>query len=105
MTSDRIEQLKRLLEQDPNDAFCLYGLAQEYVQRGENDRALEYFRRTVEVDPDSSYGFYHMARVQAAEGHLDDAKATLAKGIEAAQRTGDAKARGELHDLLDSLGN
>lgn len=101
---DRVEQLKKMLEEEPDDAFCLYGLAQEYARQGDHERALEYFHRTIEVDPDSCYSYYHMARVQAEDGHIDDAKATLAKGIEAAQRVRDAKAEGELHDLLDELG-
>ena len=35
--SDRLAQLMRMLETDPSDAFCLYGIAQEHAKAGRHE--------------------------------------------------------------------
>jgi tetratricopeptide (TPR) repeat protein len=102
--TDRIEQLRNLLEADPGDAFCLYSLAQEYAKAGEPQQAIAYFDRTIEADPAYCYAYYHKARVLEDQGDLGDAKRTLETGLDRAKQAGDQKAIAEIGDFLQQLG-
>jgi len=103
MSSDRIAQLERLLEVDPDDAFCLYGLAMEHAKAGAHDEAVRWFDRVLEVEPTHAYACYHRARTLEEAGRTDEAVASCRDGLERARRGGDAKAVGELEALLDEL--
>jgi len=98
-----IRDLEQLLGVDPDDAFVLYGLAQEHAKAGDASRAVEYFDRCLRVDPAYCYAYYHKARVQAAAGARDAARETLRAGLEAARRADDGHALDEIQCLLDTL--
>ncbi len=100
---DRLASLMSLLEQDPDDAFCLYGIAQEHAGRGEHEEALRWYARAAEVDPDDGYIQYHRARSLQDLGRVEEAIAAIHEGMAAADRSGDAHARSELEGLLESL--
>lgn len=101
--SDRIEKLKSMLEAEPKDAFCLYGLGLEYSKIGDYDNAVEYFDQTIEADPDYCYAYFHKARALEERGMIRDAMTTLREGLARALAVGDAKAEEELQALLESL--
>ncbi|UCD75037.1 MAG: tetratricopeptide repeat protein [Phycisphaerales bacterium] len=101
--TDRILQLKKLLEADPDDSFCLYGLAFEYEKAGEHETAIEYFDRALAADPDYCYAYYHKARSQKAMGDGAGAVATLRAGLTRAEAIGDAKAASEITTFLNTL--
>lgn len=103
MGRDRIDKLMRLLENEPDDSFCLYGLGQEYAREGNHEKALAYYDRLLEVDPDYVYGYYHKARSLEALQRVDEARQTLKDGLERAMETGDDKAAGEINELLGSM--
>lgn len=92
-----------MLDIDPNDAFVLYGIAQEHSKVGEFARAVEYFARCVESDPNYLYAYYHKASAEHEDGNDAGAGATLRVGIERAKQAGDTKALGEMQALLDSI--
>lgn len=99
----RMEQLKNLLEKEPNDAFCLYALAQEYASQGDHDRAIELYERAIASDADYLYAYFHKARSEEALGRTRLAADTLREGITRAQRAGDAKAEAEMAGYLSAL--
>jgi tetratricopeptide (TPR) repeat protein len=103
-SSDRLERLLALLESDPEDAFCLYGIAQEHANRGDHDAAVGWYERAATADPNDGYIHYHRARSLEALDRRDDAITAVRAGLEAAARGGDAHARAELSALLDELG-
>ncbi|HVU62586.1 MAG TPA: tetratricopeptide repeat protein [Phycisphaerales bacterium] len=102
----RLDKLLRMLEAEPEDAFTLYGVAQEYAKRGQDGdvgRAVEFYDRCIAADPSYCYAYYHKGRVQADAGETKAAVATLREGVAAARKAADGKALGELTSLLDSL--
>ncbi len=99
----RIDQLKKLLDADPGDAFCLYGLAQEHLKLGEAETALEYFDRTIAADHTYTYAYYHKARAQQALDRHAEARETCRAGLAVAEGVKDEKAAAELRDLLAML--
>lgn len=101
--SDRLAKLHKLLALDERDTFTLYALAQEHAKLGDHAQAIVFYDRTLAVDPHYHYAYFHKARSQQALGELADARATVAAGIQAAQRAADAKALGELSNLQVEL--
>ena len=101
--SDRRAKLEKLLALDPNDAFVLYGLAQEHAKAGDHSKAIAFYDRTLAADPGYCYAYYHKARAQQAAGDGTAARHTVEQGIAAAQRVGDSKALNELGALEAEL--
>ena len=99
---DRITHLRNLLESDPHDAFCMYGIAMEYSKSGHYEEAIAWFDRTAETDPAYCYAWYHKARCQFESGDTEQAKQTLEEGIEHATSIDDHAAR-EMDELLRSI--
>ena len=102
-TPDRLARLHALLEADPDDAFCLYGIAQEHASRGDHDTALGWYERAANANPDDGYVHYHRARSLEALGRIADATEAVEAGLLAADRGRDAHARAELEALRDEL--
>ena len=101
--TDRLATLLAMLEREPGDAFCLYGIAQEHAARGAHAEAIAWFDRTIAADPAQGYAFFHKARSLESLGRIPEAVAVLRDGIAAAQRGGDRHAVSELTAFLDEL--
>ena len=101
---DRIAALNDILTQNANDAFARYGLAMEYSNQGDLDRALAEFAILLKSNPDYTPGYFMAAQTLVRAGRTDEAKARLAQGVASAQRTGNAHALGEMQALLEELG-
>ncbi len=97
------EQIQKLLTLEPNDPFMLYALAQDHTKEAEHDQAIEYYQKTIDADPDYAYAYYHMARSLEALDRIDDAKAILDAGLEAAKRANDAKGISEISQYRTML--
>ena len=103
MENQRLETLKQFIEANPNDCFARYGVAQEYVKRGEHETALEEFERIFETNPDYQAAYYHAGKALEKLQRVDEARAVYHKGIAVATRSGDLHARGELEEALAAL--
>ncbi len=101
--TDRISQLRNMLESEPDDAFCLYGIAMEYAKAGQNDRAIAHFDRTIEVQPDYCYAYYHKARCLMDDDRTEEARSTLEAGLDQAKESGDIHAQDEIEALLGEV--
>ena len=104
MATDRLDVLKNMLEQDPRNGFARYGLAMEYVNRGEHEQAMTEFDTLLSADPDYVPGYYHAGRTLEKMTRIDDARAMYERGIAAAKRKGDQHALSELQAALDMAG-
>lgn len=93
----------RMVEQDPGDAFCLYGVAQEHAKAARFDEAVAWYRRAIDADPGHAYARFHMAKALESLGRVPEAMAALRDGLAAARAAGDAKAANELAGYLDEL--
>ncbi len=101
--ADRIEQLRRMLDSDPEDAFCLYALGMEYAGQGEHQAAAAHLEQSLGSDPDQPYACFQLARSLAQLRRSADAASAIDRGLEIAQAQGDEKAFGELAELKVSL--
>ena len=100
---ERLEALQAILAENPDDAFCLYGIAQEHLSDGACDLAVSFFDRCLAIDPNYLYAYYHKARALEELDRIDDAAQTLRVGLERARVAGDAQATNEIASYLDLL--
>ena len=99
----RIEAIRKILDQSPNDPFPRYGLAMELKTSGQLDASVVEFLELERRHPDyvAQYLMHH--NVLVALRRKDDARAVCERGIAAAQKKGDGHARGELESALSAL--
>ena len=100
MSSTRLEILKGMVAQNPNDSFSRYGLAMEYRNAGNLEAAVCEFRELIAVNPGYSYAYFHGGQTLEKLGRVEEAAEMYRAGIAA---SGDAHARSELQGALDLL--
>ena len=100
---DRIALLTEVLSQNPTDAFARYGLAMEYSNSGEIERALEEFGRLLSSHPDYTAGYFMAAQTLAKAERTEEARKMLGDGIVSAKKTGNGHAQAEMEDMLAEL--
>jgi len=100
---DRKALLTEILSQNPNDAFARYGLAMEYSQSGETEKAVEEFHNLLSAHPDYTAGYFMAAQTLAKAGRASEARTMLGNGIASAQRTGNTHAKSEMEAMLLEL--
>ena len=101
---DRLAMLTDILSQNPNDAFARYGLALEYSNAGDVDRALEEFGKLLASHPDYTAGYFMAAQALARVDRVSEAKKMLEDGIVSAKRTGNSHTQSEMEGMLADLG-
>jgi tetratricopeptide (TPR) repeat protein len=96
------EKIRAMLEREPNDVFLNFGLAME-LSKNDLDAALAQFDHVIQIDPDYCGAYFHKGKTLIAAGRDDEGRQELRRGIETANRIGDAHAAGEMTELLESL--
>jgi tetratricopeptide (TPR) repeat protein len=100
---DRIALLNEVLAGNPSDAFARYGLAMEYSNSGEIERALEEFGRLLATHPDYTAGYFMAALTLAKVERTEEARKMLVDGIASAKKTGNGHAQSEMEGMLAEL--
>ena len=100
----RLDVLKSMVAQSPNDSFARYGLAMEYKNAGDWDGAMREFRALIEANPDYHAAYFHGGQTLERMGREDDAREMYRLGVDAATRAGNGHARAEMQGALDLLG-
>ena len=103
MSTTRLETLKSLSAQNPQDSFLRYGLAMEYKNAGDLESALREFQALMDANPDYCATYFHAGQTLERIGRAEEARAAYEKGIEVTTRKGDEHARSELQGALDLL--
>ncbi len=101
--SERIQALQSMLANAPENTFVRYALAMEHLNGGDAETAVKEFRAVLDVDPNYSAAYFHGGQALERLGRIEDARALYEKGIEATERSGDLKMRGEIQGALDML--
>jgi len=102
--STRMDALKAMLAQNPNDSFLRYGLAMEYKNAGDLEGAVREFRELIAINPDYSSAYFHGGQTLEGLGRLEEARELYQQGVEVTTRKGDQHARSEMQAALDLLG-
>ena len=100
---DKIERLKEIVAMDPGNSFARYGIAMEWVSRGETAAALSEFETLLANDPDYTPGYFMAAQTLTGAGRKPEAIERLKAGISCAARDSNAHALSEMQAMLDEL--
>ena len=103
MASNRLETLKTMVAQNPDDRFSRYALALEYRNSGDLEAAIGEFRRLIAADPEYAAAYYHGGQALERAGKLEEARELYQSGIEVTTRKGDLHTRSEIQAALDLL--
>ena len=104
MADNRLEILKNLVAQNPNDSFARYGLAMACASAGDHAQAVEEYRKLLEINPNYVAAYYHGGQSLEKLGKPDEAREMYRRGIQASTQAGDLHTRSELEAVLDLLG-
>lgn len=102
-TVSRIEQIRKLLAQSPNDTFLLYSLGMEQLSQGSPHEAAATFDRVLELDENYLPAYTQGAAARRQAGDLPAAAAMLEKALALANRQGDTHAADRISLLLEAL--
>jgi len=101
--TERMQQIRALLAEDPADPFLRYGLAMEYASQGDEQTAATHFRDLIAASPEYVPAYLMLGQTLVRLGEDDEAKDTLRRGVAAAGKAGNEHAQGEMQALLESL--
>lgn len=99
----RLESLLELHRADPGDVDLLFMIGSELAATGRHEDALEWLARYVEAGRDVGAGHALAGDCLLALGRVDEARAELRRGVDAALRGGHPSLAGELRDRLEEL--
>jgi Tfp pilus assembly protein PilF len=100
---DKLAALNEILQLDPANAFARYGLAMEYVARGNSEAALAEFAACIEHNPDYVPAYQMSAQTLVRLGRNDEALERLHAGIAAANCTGNQHALAEMEAMREEI--
>ncbi len=103
MATNRLEILKQMLAQDPNNSFARYGLAMELAKDGQLKQAVSEFETLLAKDQSYVAAYYHGGQTLEKLGRVDEARVVYEQGIEASTRKGDLHTRSEIEAALSLL--
>ena len=102
MSQNRLEQLFRFLEEDPNDPFTLYAIATEY-RNTDRQKALEYYEKLLSEHERYVGTYYHAASLYAELGQSEKAEQTYKRGMLISRQEGNLHAFSELQQAYNKL--
>lgn len=95
-SKSRKEQIRELIELEPDDPELHYALAMESVSEGDDAAAVSAFVGLRQRAPDYVPGYVQAGRALIRLGRDDEASEVLKAGIATATKKGDAHAAGEM---------
>ena len=98
--STRLEQLKQMLEQEPNDTFLQYAIAIEYFAATDFEKSLSCLKIILQAKPDYLAAYYQTGKCLEELKQFEEAKNIYTKGIELAQKQSKNKIVNELREAL-----
>lgn len=102
MQNVRFNRIVEMLNQNPDDAFLLYALAQEYFNKGEAAKSIELYEKLLHIHPNYTAAFLHLGNAYLQLQQIDKAIATYEKGIDVCRQQ---QAHHDLKELQAALNN
>ncbi len=103
MSATRLDQLRGMLAEEPNDAFLRYAIALELKRAGKMEEAANDLERLLIADPKYIACYYQLALILIDLGRADEAVHVCEAGALQCIVTGDRKAGAELLELKNAI--
>ena len=101
--SERLQQLRAMLVDEPGDAFLRYAIALEVKRAGHFAEAIADLEALLKDQPDHIASYYQLAVMLADLGRVQEAIEACEAGALHCVVSGDRKARAELLALKETL--
>jgi Tfp pilus assembly protein PilF len=101
--TDRIDKLKKFLEDSPQDSFLQHALALEYIKLGDEPRAKALFETILKREPQYVGSYYHLGKLLERTGETEAAVKIYEAGMTASKQAGDNHAYNELQAAYEDL--
>lgn len=102
MNAQRIEMLKKLALEEPQDPFYMYALALESLKDDKN-KASSIFVELIDKHPEYLPSYYQAGLLLIESGDHIKATAIIDAGITLSKTQKNSKTQSELQSLLDQL--
>lgn len=100
---DRLQLLRNMLAQQPEDSFLNHALALEEIKLGREVEARVLFESLLGRDPDYVGSYYHLGKLHERLGDEPKALEVYELGMEIAKKLGDTHALSELRGAYYNL--
>ena len=102
MSQNRLEQLFRFLDEDPNDPFTLYAIATE-LRSSDPQKAMEFYEKLLSEHERYVGTYYHAASLYAELGQPEKAEQAYKKGMLISRQEGNMHAFAELQQAYNKM--
>jgi lipoprotein NlpI len=99
---NRLEQLQKFYQDEPNDPFNLYALALE-ISKSQHEQGYQVFKQLMTGFPDYIPAYYQAALLSMNLSRTEETKSILQYGMSWAKSKNDMKAFNELQQLWNEL--
>ena len=103
MDNWRLNQLRKMLLDVPDDSFISYAIAQELLKMEKWKEAIDQFESLKKKDPEYIGLYYHLARCYTELDMNSEALKTYNEGISIANKLGEQRALSELQNAKMNL--
>ena len=104
MDASRIDSLRRLAEERPDDPRPRFGLALEYERAGRWEEMVAELREYLARTDDEGNAYGRLGHALRELGRDDEAREAYRQGIAAANRHSHPTMAAEFEDVLDDMG-
>lgn len=99
----KMERIKSMLKDQPNDSFLLFALAKEYEYINDWPKAIEGYQLLLTHHPNYTGGFYHLAHALIELERIEEARKCFETGIDVCKQQGDDHALSELQNAYTNF--
>ena len=96
----RIDQIRAMLADDPEDVFLNYALALELDKARQHDDSLQLFQQLMDGEPPYVPAFFMAAQMLTRLDRTEEARTILKSGIQQANEQGEQHAAAEMTEFL-----
>jgi Fe-S cluster biosynthesis and repair protein YggX len=102
--NSRIEQFRKMANDDPTNEVAHFSLGREYLAGGQYDLAIASLGRCLELNPNISKAYQNQAQALLKLNRNEEAVAKLTEGVKRADARGEMMPRNEMMQMLKDLG-
>lgn len=100
---EKIEILRKSIEEEPDDPLGHYLLGVELRRLGRHQEASDAFRRAVDLAADYTAAYRELGKSLRDQGRVEEAVKAFADGLAVAERTHDIQTAKEIRVFLRRL--